>query len=299
MQRIIPWFMISLMLGGCLWSEQKLASSAETPTGNVLLGLARQAVGGAERLESLESLSATGKLRRVMGKMGQSGEIQITLLVPDKYRREETLNMPSGPEITMITALDGNQVWRDMRGKLGSPAFPRGRTDEDNFKSMELREIRAEFARQMLVLLLIGPDVMNLEFQNAEKAGSDDGRADVLDIKGADEFSARLFLDKKTNLPLMLTYRERVPRMNQMMPLPPFAQGNKKMPPEPPEFSMGQMPEMATAEIQLALVAYKNVSGLQLPHHFTRSMDGKVVEEWTVSKYKINPHLNLDDFKKN
>lgn len=298
MRRINSWIIISLILGGGLWSGKKLAGAEETPTANALLGLARKAVGGAEKLEALESLSATGKLRRVMGEMDQSGEIEITLLVPDKYRREETLNMPMGPEITMITALDGDQVWHDMRGGLGGPPPPMGRRDDDKFKAMDLREARAEFARQMLVMLLTGPDALNLEFQNAGKAESDDERANVLDIKGAEGFSARLFLDEKTNLPLMLTYRGKVPRMDRMMPPPPFGQGNKKVPPKPPELPPGQMPEMAMAEIQLALSAYKNVGGLQLPHHFTRSVDGKVMEEWTFSKYKINPHLNPDDFKK-
>jgi hypothetical protein len=38
-----------------------------------------------------------------------------------------------------------------------------------------------------------------------------DGKADILDVKGPDGFTARLFVDGKTHLPLMLTWMDKEP----------------------------------------------------------------------------------------
>ena len=48
-----------------------------------------------------------------------------------------------------------------------------------------------------------------LTFTYVGKAESPDGEAEVLDVKGDGDFKARLFVDAKTHLPVMLTYQER------------------------------------------------------------------------------------------
>ena len=40
------------------------------------------------------------------------------------------------------------------------------------------------------------------------QAESPDGKADIIDVTGPDDFKARLFVDADTHLPLMLTYME-------------------------------------------------------------------------------------------
>jgi hypothetical protein len=161
---------------------------------------------------------------------------------------------------------------------------------------MVLRELKAEFTRQILVLFLASPETLALEFQSAGKAEAEDGRADILDVKGPENFAARLFLDEKTHLPLMLSYQGMIPHPRGMRP-PPFAGGKNPAPPRPPDFSPGNTPELATVEIQLTLDDYRNVNGLRLPHHFSKSAEGKVFEEWDISRYKVNPQINPDRFK--
>ena len=45
-----------------------------------------------------------------------------------------------------------------------------------------------------------------LSFGHAGQAEAPEGKADVLDVKGAGNFTARLFIDSKTHLPLMLSW---------------------------------------------------------------------------------------------
>ena len=47
-----------------------------------------------------------------------------------------------------------------------------------------------------------------------------------------------------------------------------------------------------------AFSEYKSVGGFNLPHVVTKSQGGAPNEEWTISKYKINPKLAADKFVK-
>ena len=49
----------------------------------------------------------------------------------------------------------------------------------------------------------------------AGEAESPDGKAFVIDVKNADGFAARLFIDEKTHLPLMVTYKGPQPRWSR------------------------------------------------------------------------------------
>jgi hypothetical protein len=300
MLRLFKFILTAVIMECVLVASPGFFKAEDGQDATVLLDLARKAVGGKEKLAAIESLTASGKVRRIVGEMDQSGELKLELLLPDRYKREETLTMPMGPELTMITALNGDQAWHDMRGPMGMPPIPPGMEDNnEKFKSMELHEAQTEYLRQVLVLFLATPDAPVLEFKAGGKAEAEEGKADIVDVKGAGDFAARLFLDEKTHLPMMLSYQGRIPQPRGMMP-PPFAADKKMGPPSPPpDFNPAEMPAPATAEVQLMLGDYRAVNGLQLPFHFSQSSEGKVFEEWTIVKYKINPQLNPDRFKKN
>src|SRR5207247_2731174 len=57
------------------------------------------------------------------------------------------------------------------------------------------------------------PSFFPVEFSYAGEAKAEDGSADVIEVKGPNGFTARLFLDQKTHQPLMLSYRGVAPRM--------------------------------------------------------------------------------------
>ena len=43
---------------------------------------------------------------------------------------------------------------------------------------------------------------------------------------------------------------------------------------------------------------YKAEGGLTLPRLVTKSTGGKINEEWTISKVKLNPNIKADKFEK-
>ena len=57
---------------------------------------------------------------------------------------------------------------------------------------------------------------MPLEFKYAGQAEAPDGKADVLEVQGPDGFTAKLFVDGKTHLPLMLTWMDKEPLVMTM-----------------------------------------------------------------------------------
>jgi hypothetical protein len=50
-------------------------------------------------------------------------------------------------------------------------------------------------------------------YTHAGQAESPDGKADIIDVGGPEDFKVRLYIDTETHLPLMLTYMEPEPRV--------------------------------------------------------------------------------------
>ena len=105
----------------------------------------------------------------------------------------------------------------------------------------------------------------------------------------------KLFVDQETHKPLMLTYEGVLPRM--------FFRGggqggqNAQRPtPEEIEKMRKEPPQQVTYEVHFS--EYKKVDGVLLPHLITQGVNGKVTEEFTIEKYKLNSPLKPEQFVK-
>jgi len=58
----------------------------------------------------------------------------------------------------------------------------------------------------------------------------------------------------------------------------------------------GELPPPPIVDIQLFLDDYRAVDGVLLPHHLSRSIDGKPNEEITFKTIRINPAFKADAF---
>ncbi|PYT02736.1 MAG: hypothetical protein DMF60_20505 [Acidobacteria bacterium] len=259
-----------------------------------LLNQARAALGGEAAIKGVQSLSIAGKLRRVTDNQDQSGEIKLDILLPDKLKKTETVNLIAGIELTLVTTLNGDQAWKDSKSSSpGNAQVTIMRPGGQGQQPVAAQEVRAELARHLLALLLTPPSSFPMEYSYAGDAEAPDGKADVVDAKGPAGFAARLFLDKKTHRPLMLSYRGLVGRVSTMR-----ASGDRsdidKLVKEAQANAVKQ-----EAEIQLHFSDYRVVDGILLPHHMTRAANGKISEEWEITKFKINPQgLRADRFQK-
>lgn len=274
-----------------------------------ILKQARAAIGGEEKLGAIQSLTLKGKFRRVIQEREVAGEREFNFLLPDKFMKSDTLIVGgSSTSFTTYRALNGSESWSGggPGGNGGMMFMSRdgSKPTKEQLEKMEREQaqrFRAEYARYVLALLLSSPSGYGLEFNYAGEAVADDGRADVIDATGPEGFAARLFLDKESHLPLMLTYRAPKPRVFTAMMR--STDDKKKQEDIVKEAREKAAQDLATAkpeevEMQLRFTDYRKTGGLMLPHRITQGPDGEVNEEWEIKTYEFNPQFKADKFQK-
>ena len=139
-----------------------------------------------------------------------------------------------------------------------------------------------------------------LTFTYVGKAESPDGEADVLDAKGEGNFAARLFVDAKTHLPVMLTYQDRERNFRIQRPARKDGETDEQFrarlraereaagPPPPPKM----------VDYSMFIADHKDVGGVKVPHHITMQTGDKPTEEWELKKAKANPKFDDEQFKR-
>jgi hypothetical protein len=293
-------FLILLLLLAAVSSETLFHVEAQDASGKAqqLLAQARAAIGG-KALASLGSLSATASYRRLLGDREMSGEIQFDLIFPDKMMRTETMSPMPGTEITRIEAVYGESAWSDQRSSGmggGMIVFRRPGGDSPQDREMQTNAIRAELTRITLGWLLSWPSSIPIEFSYAGVAEAPDGKADVLDVKGPNGFSARMFLDQVSHKPLLLTYTGKKPRIiTRTTAAGPHGKEEMDKAIKDNEAEIARQPNV---EFQIRFSDHREVDGISFPHHLTRAIDGEVNEEWEISKFKVNPPLKPEKFEK-
>jgi hypothetical protein len=254
-----------------------------------VLGQARAALGGEGRLQAIKSFSISWRLRRLMPNGDQdAGEVHFDFLLPDKFAKSETLNL-SGNEGQIVnrSLLNGDQAWNDLRS--ANPEIPimdmRSGGPEDQ---IALREgLRKEQASQLLQLLLLPSASFPFNFTYAGEAEAEDGRADVIDAKGPNDFMMRLFFDKKTHRLLLASYHE-APVMLTMQPSKPAKRSTQSSPHDDKQQDI---------EVQLRFSDYRAEDGILLPHLITRTKNGKPNQEAELQSFKLNPVFKPTQFE--
>jgi hypothetical protein len=294
----------TLVLSASVLAPSGVNAGAADPKAAAVLAEARKAIGGDANLAAVKTLTVAGKQNRTMGDMQMSGDFEIAMMLPDKYLRTQVDNTPMGVTLTRESGFSGDQPLihnssghgdGSVRIVMGTPGVRPGETptpeQQAQIDAQMLRAQRQDFARLVLAWLAVAPAGMPLEYVHAGEAESPDGRADVIDVKGPDNFTAKLFIDKKTRLPLMVAYRAVEPQIRTVTTA--GAAGNTD--PSARE-AMQQMQPPPTSDIQLFFSDHRKVDGLMLPFKVSKSVDGKPTEEWDVEKIKVNPVIKPDTF---
>ncbi|HEX8354231.1 MAG TPA: hypothetical protein VF611_15085 [Pyrinomonadaceae bacterium] len=304
MRRIVRYLFVLALAAGAAGGRVAPAEAGGSRAEEVMKQ-ARAAMGGEEKLRGVQSLSFKGKFRRVMQEREMSGEREFDLQLPDKFSKTESfLAGGSTTSITTSQTLSGAESWSSGRGGM---IFMRGdgreptQEEKDRAAKAATQRMRAEMARYVLALLAAPPAGFPVEFTYVGEATADDGSADVVDAAGPDGFAARLFLDKQTHLPLMLSYRAPKPRVFTMT----MQGGGKggKSPEEAAKEAQEKMKADAAAkpeevEMQWRFSDYRQTGGLTLPHRITSGPDGETTDEFEIKSYTVNPQFKSDKFQK-
>ena len=297
--------LLTLLLLSVLCVPSALANDARA---DEILKQARAAIGG-ERLEKLEALYINGQYRRVFGDRQMAGDREISIALPNKYLVEDSMN-PGGLSTAMINTrgLNGERAWSGSSGGGGMVfrmSGPGGAQLSPEQMEASLRRIfQAEFMRYVLAITLAAPASSALEYKYAGESDVDGEQADVLDVTGPDNFSARIFFDKKNHLPLLLSYRGPKPRVMTMS----RSAGGAARSPEDVKKARDEAEKKLAAEhpagppeevdFFIRLSDHKKVDGLMLPFKLTFLTDSEVSEEFDIAKYQVNPQFKADKFEK-
>jgi len=276
---LVPVLSISSLL---IWAEQ--ASDKAMRAQNMVVQM-RKAVYGDAKAESIQGISLSWKTRIQRPNGDQdSGETEIDLLLPDKMIKKQMLMLAGNiGQITTYDLLNGERSWSDTYSSSSeTPVMKIG--GEDLTKRLQAR--RKEQARQFLYLMLPPSPDFPLAFTYAGEAEASDGRADVIDVQGPNDFSARLFVDKITSRLLMMTYKEGILTRLSYKP------GSEKI--DLGEKARAEAVKWIEAKIRFS--DYKPEGSVTLPHLLTYEREGKIVMEQSLKSFRLNPAFPHDHF---
>lgn len=150
-------------------------------------------------------------------------------------------------------------------------------------------------------MMLEPPAAVALNYTYVGESDVEGELAEVVDMTGADKFSVRVFFDKKTYLPLLLSYRGPKPRVVTMT----RPAGGSHKPEdinkarEEAEKKIAEGPQAPEeVDFYIRLSDHKKVDGVTLPFKLTFLTESEVSEEFEISKYQMNPQFKADKFEK-
>src|SRR5688572_16102129 len=264
MRRLVPVVTV-LALG---WVSE---SVAQTGNADAVMAAARAALGGEAKIAAVKTFVATGRTRQVRGENLIPIEFEIQAELPDKYsRRDEFPAQDAGPVTAGFVGDALVLIPRPVPAppKPGAPAPPPGA--QEAMLRGRLVTAKQDFARLLLGMFAGSTPAFALTYSYVGQAEAPQGKADVIDVKGPNNFSARLFIAGDTKLPIMLSWTAPGPGAGG-----------------PPGAAPKPMPEQ-----RLFFADYRDVDGLKLPFRIRRAAGTETTEETTFDRYRINVRVD-------
>jgi hypothetical protein len=299
--------------------------AAQDVKASQVLADARRAIGG-KRIETLSSLSVQAALQRNVGNFQMAADLELLLGLPDKYVRSETSNNPM-MSLANTTGFNGDRPVRTRAqsvapgggviirmggpGPLPGPEEKPTPEQQEQLDKQVVRSAKQEISRLMLGWFATVHPSMPAQYSYAGEAQSPDGKAFIIETKTADGFAARLFIDEATHLPLMVTYQGLQPRVVTVggpgpgaADRPPAQSATRPSSQERErveadarrQIEQQQMQPQPTVEYTLFFDDWRDVDGIKFPHSLRRASAGTTLEEWTISKVKVNPKIDPKKF---
>lgn len=284
-----------------------------------VLADARQAMGG-DKLAAVKTLVANGRARRVRGNNLQPIEFEMSIELPDRYVRKD--EFPAEESAPTSTGFNGGELLQ-FPASPGSPAVGRagGLPPLTSDQLSAQRATRVTTAKQEFVRFALGmfPDTFAtypLTFSFAAQAEAPQGKADVLDVKGAGNFTMRLFVNASTHLPIMASWQ--LPPSNVIVTVPgqpppqTVAPGAVVVegPPAPNASATAEEKDRYAKEVaalrtetqatsvehRLYYADYRDVDGIQWPFRLRRAIGADTTEEISFDRFRINSRIDPKKF---
>jgi hypothetical protein len=284
-----------------------------------ILAQARKAIGGGT-IDSLKTFSMQSSVQRNIASIQLNSEVEVLLELPDKYARVETTD--GGPGMVIagggVVGFNGDRPLQKS-GPGGMPgggmvirmggggSFSSGSSEKPTPEQLQqmnraaVRSSKTEASRLMLGWFAMAHPAAQATYTYAGEAESVEGRAYVLDVKNADGFAARLFVDEQTKLPLMVTYQAAQPRVMTQTMSAPGGHGTATTTARSAADMQKQAQDLqnqppAMADYTLYFEDWQSVDGVKFPFKMRRATGGNTTEEWSVAKVRVNPKIDAKKF---
>jgi hypothetical protein len=134
--------------------------------------------------------------------------------------------------------------------------------------------VKQDVARLLLGILVGSIGNFPVTFAYAGEAEAPQGKADMLDVTGPDNFAGRLFIFRDTHLPIMLTWQA------------PAAPGRGGRPGGP-----------GLVENRLYFADYRQGEGFTFPYRLRRAVGADTIEETTFDRFRVNVKIDARKFE--
>jgi hypothetical protein len=182
-----------------------------------------------------------------------------------------------------------------------------------------LNTVKQDFARLTLGVFATSFPSFPLTFKYAAQGQAPEGAADILDVTGPNNFSARLVVQRDTHLPVMLMWQ--LPATNVVMRIPGQPAPDNVPPgsviveaPAPPAATANDDEKKAYADSVTALrretlakakpveyrmyyADYRDVNGIKWPFRLRRAIAGETIEETTFDRIRLNAKIDPKKFE--
>ncbi len=188
-----------------------------------VLKQARAAIGSESKLKALQTLSASGTVRSTFGQFQSENTLEIEMMMPDKIKKTT-----DGQRGTNILALNGSTIWQDniapvggggfggpggpggggTRVNIGGPGGPGGMGANSPMAIYRQQQNRREMLQLMIGLVLAAPESAQIQYTYlAEAPGPEGSKLDVIEGKGAENFTVRLYIDQQSHQLIGMSYK--------------------------------------------------------------------------------------------
>jgi len=237
---------------------------AQAPSAQTVVTAAREALGGEQRLSAIISFTATGRTRQLRGNNLVPIEFEINCELPDKFVRKDEI--PVQDTDASLTGFAGDQLILAQAppNRAGGPA-------PQAAQQQRLVGVKQDFARLMLGIFAASFSPYPLTLKYLAEGDAPEGKADILDVTGPANFSARLVIQRDTHLPVMLMWQAPGPA----------APGSQPMP----------------VDHRLYYADFREVNGTKWPFRIRHAIAGQTIEETTFDRIRVNVKIDPRKFE--
>jgi hypothetical protein len=285
----------NLTLMAAVLTGSSIVAFGQSPDAAQILVGARTALGGDKNLTAVKTFVANGRTRQLRGNNLVPIEFEINCELPDRFVRKDEIPAQDtdvsvsgfaadtliqfpppqagrgrGPARDSGAGQDGGGraapppsdlpggARGDTRGRGGPPMNP---------AQARLTAVKQDFARLMLGVFATSFPSYPLTFKYGGVGEAPEGKADVLDVNGPGNFSARFVVQQDTHLPVMLMWQQPAP---------------------------GQP---APVEYRMYYADFRDVNGTKWPFRIRRAVGGQTIEETTFDRIRINAKIDPKKFE--